>query len=263
MLDQESQVLWDLFELLGEKFQNLVMAIYLEIKSGPSAGQRFPAIDGLRIGRSKVEVHLDDQKISSLHAKIELDPEGRLILADQNSSNGVWVDEKRVKTLVLMPGVVFRVGRTKIQVIEGDSLTSVHSIDTDFDNLLGWKRTLATQIPLLLAQSSEKIPDIAAFNDLIRLTFIAGPQTDEVFIAGFGPRRFGKTSLDFELKDPTAPNLAFELVANASGAVVFTNKEPNIVLLNGTQIRNQILRDDDVISFGETQIKVSFLKGDI
>ena len=97
------------------------MANYvLEVLDGDRAGEVLPVAERtLRIGRKAGnDLVLPDEKTSGVHCEIA--PEGdRLVLKDLGSTNGTFLDGKRVSEIVLTPGDVVTIGRTKVS---GDPL---------------------------------------------------------------------------------------------------------------------------------------------
>jgi pSer/pThr/pTyr-binding forkhead associated (FHA) protein len=95
---------------------NNYMANYvLEILDGDRAGEVLPVGDSIiRIGRkSGNDIVLTDEKTSGVHCEIL--PEGdRLVLKDLGSTNGTFLDGKRITELVLTPGDIVTIGRTKV-----------------------------------------------------------------------------------------------------------------------------------------------------
>jgi hypothetical protein len=93
------------------------MANYvLEILDGDRAGEVLPVGDSIiRIGRKTGnDIVLNDEKTSGVHCEIL--PEGdRLVLKDLGSTNGTYLDGKRLSELVLTPGDVVTIGRTKVK----------------------------------------------------------------------------------------------------------------------------------------------------
>lgn len=93
------------------------MANYvLEILDGDRAGEVLPVGDStLRIGRKAGnDIVLTDEKTSGVHC--EISPEGdRLVLKDLGSTNGTFLDGKRVNELVLTPGDVVTIGRIRVK----------------------------------------------------------------------------------------------------------------------------------------------------
>lgn len=93
------------------------MANYvLEILDGDRAGEVLPVGDTtIRIGRKAGnDIVLADEKTSGVHCEIQ--PEGdRLVLKDLGSTNGTFLDGRRLTELVLTPGDVVTVGRTRVR----------------------------------------------------------------------------------------------------------------------------------------------------
>jgi len=93
------------------------MANYvLEILDGDRAGEVLPVGDAvMRIGRKPGnDLVLADEKTSGVHCEIA--PEGdRLVLKDLGSTNGTFLDGKRVTEMVLTPGDVVTVGRLRVK----------------------------------------------------------------------------------------------------------------------------------------------------
>ncbi|HLT31693.1 MAG TPA: GGDEF domain-containing protein [Myxococcaceae bacterium] len=69
----------------------------------------------LVIGRSPdVEVHLEDDGISRRHAKIVSTADGDFQIVDLGSTNGTWVDERRVQTARLRHGALIQIGTNTV-----------------------------------------------------------------------------------------------------------------------------------------------------
>lgn len=99
------------------------MANYvLEILDGDRAGEVVPIGDRpIRIGRRPGnDVILADEKTSGVHAEIV--PEGdRHVLRDLGSTNGTFLDGKRVTELVLTPGDEVTIGRWRVRFRSADA----------------------------------------------------------------------------------------------------------------------------------------------
>jgi pSer/pThr/pTyr-binding forkhead associated (FHA) protein len=104
------------------------MANYvLEILDGDRAGDVLPVTDrALRIGRKPGnDLVLADEKTSGVHAEVVLEGD-RHVLRDLGSTNGTFLDGKRVTEIVLSPGDVVTVGRLRVKFrTEGDAAGSV------------------------------------------------------------------------------------------------------------------------------------------
>jgi hypothetical protein len=92
------------------------MAMRLKAISGPLKGQEIPIRSGLRIGRTRGDVLLNDSKVSSLHAFVT-EEDGGVWLNDNGSKNGLRVGAERVERLPLREGVAFFIGRSEFLVI--------------------------------------------------------------------------------------------------------------------------------------------------
>jgi diguanylate cyclase (GGDEF)-like protein len=89
---------------------------YLIALSGQSLGKMFKVEDGeTLIGRaSTAHVHLDDQGVSRLHAKIVRQPDDTISLIDLKSRNGTFVERARVDERTLTDGDRIQIGSVTI-----------------------------------------------------------------------------------------------------------------------------------------------------
>ncbi len=85
----------------------------LKVVRGPRTGVEYalPPEGEIRIGRNPQHctIFLNDMTVSRLHATIDR-IEGRYMIHDENSYNGVWVNNKNVNTKVLEPGDYLQIG---------------------------------------------------------------------------------------------------------------------------------------------------------
>jgi outer membrane biosynthesis protein TonB len=78
--------------------------------------------DIIKIGRlASAHLCLDDDKVSRIHAHIEVSPDGRLSIVDMGSSEGTWVNGKKVSKGAIAFGDEIRMGNTLIRVEDGAS----------------------------------------------------------------------------------------------------------------------------------------------
>ena len=111
------------------------MAQYvLEILDGDRAGEVLPVPDGaLRIGRKPSnDLVLADEKTSGVHAEVVLEGD-RHVLRDLGSTNGTFLDGKRVTEVVLTTGDVVTVGRLRVKFREQGDATGEHPCDPVHD----------------------------------------------------------------------------------------------------------------------------------
>jgi pSer/pThr/pTyr-binding forkhead associated (FHA) protein len=88
----------------------------LTITRGPGTGQVFDLRDhsATSIGRAKAnEVVIDDVSVSSEHCRIRPE-DGHFVLHDLKSTNGTFVNERRVSRHVLTEGDILKIGETSL-----------------------------------------------------------------------------------------------------------------------------------------------------
>ncbi|GGN53018.1 hypothetical protein GCM10011579_010680 [Streptomyces albiflavescens] len=95
-------------------------AAQLHVVAGPDAGGVHLLHGGqVHIGRSgDADVPLDDPDVSRLHCAVTVTPEGRVSVADLDSTNGTALDGTRVGTrpVRLAPGALLRVGESALRL---------------------------------------------------------------------------------------------------------------------------------------------------
>lgn len=86
----------------------------LRVRSGNRAGTTLAISRPVVIGR-EAEFTLDDSEVSRRHAQVFVAGKA-LVIEDLGSSNGTWVNARRVERAVLQPGDVITLGRTMLDV---------------------------------------------------------------------------------------------------------------------------------------------------
>lgn len=83
----------------------------LRIVRGPQTGVDISLREGkLEIGRDpQCDIFLNDMTVSRKHASIEVNKDG-CIIRDDNSFNGVWVNDRSVDACLLKSGDVIQIG---------------------------------------------------------------------------------------------------------------------------------------------------------
>jgi len=228
------------------------MVTYIEIISGVGEGSRYEVKAGLTMGRYQTDIEVKDPKVSSLHARFEVDPKGQFVLLDLDSSNGIHISGRRVKKVALLPGVVFELGRTQFKVFQVDE-----QVASEFNRIVTWREMLKEQITTLSRLDRPLVQGLQSFSPALRLVFIQGVQTDQEIILGYGPRKAGSVSLDIQLLDGEAPQEAFEIHPHIGTAQI--QLKSGRVKLNDKFQDLEILKEGDLISFGSTVIRVQYL----
>lgn len=89
-------------------------ACALEVVEGPDAGKTFPLLAReTALGRGPQGIVLRDIDVSRLHAVFEIQDEGQVLLRDQGSTNGTYVNGVRVADTTLKSGDEIKFGSTK------------------------------------------------------------------------------------------------------------------------------------------------------
>lgn len=232
------------------------MALFLEILEGPSEGQKFKLLSGVRIGRITGEILLQDPKVSAFHAQVESLENNQLFLIDRGSSNGIRIHGRKVQKVALLPGVRFHIGKTLFRVVE---LAAEASPILDLKPQDSWKEHLKSNIPKLKSKNHTASILIQPFSPMIELEFLEGLQAETSLVLGYGPRKAGSDVLDIEIQDPVSPDIAFEIIPLEDGSVQFQTSYPEIVQYNELSISSVILKPGDRIRVGASLIEVKFL----
>ncbi len=222
------------------------MKLIFRILTGPLKGKKININSSLAIGRGAGHLSLEDPQISTLHAKVGEGPHGDLFLLDQGSKNGLKVSGERVSSVRLKPG---------IQILVGGTLLEVQEPQADKPSPLNWTQVLIRELEAFEKELRDQPVQVMAFDPLVSLRFIQGPQAPQLWALGYGPRKVGGQSLDLPLEEPGAPALCFELHPQPKG-LSFVCPESSVVKLNGESVSSQALQDGDVISIFQTQIRV-------
>ena len=229
------------------------MALFFNIVRGDQEGDRFEIHDGLSIGRLKGDIVLNDSKVSSLHAQVKKEEEDKFVLIDNNSSNGLLINGQKVEKVSLLPGTIIQIGHTFLKITEdnrgeSEELLEEHWLDILKDHFLGGKTSVK-------AFDREVTP----FTRPLRLVFVQGIQTDQIWEISYGPRSFGSASPEFALLEPHCPEQCFTLNPSPEG-VIFKTQIPQEIFLNSKSQSSEKLNEGDLIQIGDTIIKVEFIK---
>lgn len=97
-----------------------VTAYALRLIKGMPLGERYRIGGAMRVGRNpQSDIFLVDPSVSRNHALLDVH-EGRLLVRDEGSSNGTFVNGERVQARTLQPGDVVAFGKTEMRVESGE-----------------------------------------------------------------------------------------------------------------------------------------------
>ena len=95
----------------------------LRVVGGPDAGGIHLLQAGLvRVGRSgEADVPVDDPDVSRFHLVLDVSPDGRVTVADSNSTNGTTLDGRLIgaEPLTVAPGALIGLGETVLRIAPG------------------------------------------------------------------------------------------------------------------------------------------------
>jgi pSer/pThr/pTyr-binding forkhead associated (FHA) protein len=224
------------------------MALYLVIKEGPRAGDRFHVRPGVSLGRAKADINLRDPKVSNKHAYIK-EAEGELVLVDQGSTNGIKVDGKKVSEIKLTAGLSFVVGISHIEVVQ--------AVDPEEElDLEEWRKSLLRTVAKGSGYAATGVASLKPFQKPVELQFKVGATT-HTRVFSYGPRQIDPFSLDIDVDVPKSPEIFFELIPEGESSIRFRTPHPEFVRLNGEAKNAEMLKDGDVITVQDLELKVS------
>ena len=86
-------------------------SVTLRVVRGPSTGVAFKLTDDeMTVGRApQCSIFLNDMTVSRAHATIEREGDA-YVIRDNNSFNGVWVNNENVEAKTLSPGDIIQIG---------------------------------------------------------------------------------------------------------------------------------------------------------
>jgi serine/threonine protein kinase len=91
----------------------------LLVVAGPDKNRQFPVTEAevVLIGRSKATAtRLSDPHVSRVHCRVQVEGD-QVVVTDNDSAGGTFVNGKRVSQQVLQPGDVIRIGETQLRLV--------------------------------------------------------------------------------------------------------------------------------------------------
>ena len=87
------------------------LAVSITVIRGPDVGTKYAMVGPkVVLGRKRGELLVRDREASGIHASIERTADGRFILRDLGSTNGTFLDGRRITATELRPGQQIKVG---------------------------------------------------------------------------------------------------------------------------------------------------------
>ncbi len=252
------------------------MNIALRGLAGPLKDKVFPLEGPISIGRQG-DIVLDDPTVSGRHVLIEREADGRWILRDNDSKNGVKVGDLRVKSAPLKPGVVFHIGEHSFEVFDPSPKKAKEKVREKIKTAKPapesdpkpvakpppekkkkyWYETLVDFLKTHKDAFKDKTNPLVPLEPAVILEFVRGLQMNSKWVLGYGPRKLGPGTIDLPIWEPGAPQICFEIQPTSEG-ILFKTEHSDVVLLNNQQVDSRLLRMGDTISIHDTLIEVDF-----
>ena len=211
----------------------------LQALRGPIKGKAFKIKNGLRIGRSSGDIVLKDPLVSDPHAEIQIYSSGSIMIVDKDSKNQISIDGKKVVKSILEEGSKFTIGSTEFE--------------------LKFVKTPEEIWSKFLALSAKNVQDrslfLKNFAKNVEVKFVYGIQKGQTYYLSYGPRIFGRHSVDCPVFDKKSPGKCFSLVPKGK-EVYFVTKYPEIVQLNESAIEKAKVKDGDKIFIGDSLLEI-------
>lgn len=233
------------------------MTLFIEILDGDLKGTRAPLREGLTFGRVGCDVNLQDPKVSSKHARVEVRDDGLFWLIDLGSSNGIRSEKLKLTEMPLRAGMAFRLGSTNMEV--RDPAEMALDFDPQPERIPSWFDRVRELSEKGIKQAIMVSREVLPFPQVVKLEFSRGPQTGTHYYLGYGPRDLGPTSLDLPLFEPGLPSKCLQLRPENDAAILKVHADSlGKVLLNGRFVETSPLKAGDMIDIGNTRIQVDF-----
>jgi pSer/pThr/pTyr-binding forkhead associated (FHA) protein len=209
-------------------------------------GKVYEIQPGIVIGRAKGNIIIEDDRMSSVHAEIQVNNQGDCFLVDKDSRNGIKVEGKRITKLLLTEGQVFQIGNTVIEAIfNANPVKSTSNQELKEKNLFLEAERLISET----SKSSEDFKPPVFFNDPLKLIVIQGLQLNQKWVLDYGPFKFGSGCVGGLLIGKNMPETVFELTQSASGFIIKPLTKSPIIFLNTVPLLNDsLIEKGDILS---------------
>lgn len=213
-----------------------ISQLTLTIIAGPQTDQSFKLADGPQtIGRAGGnQIMLADPGLSKQHAKITVRPGHTVILEDLGSSNGTFVNDRRIQVATLLkPGDVIQFGLT-IQARFGPPSPAGSVSDL----------------------APTRLEPLAPAPSPYRLVVRQGPQSGQTFALSSGIQTLGRApDNQLHLSDATLSKQHARLTVQPNGLFIQDLNSSNGTFVNGQRLINAAqLNSGDMVQVGTTVI---------
>ena len=202
--------------------------------------------NGLTLGKSQggLVTFENDTEMADLHAVVGFDSKKSWnIECLAPSKMRLGFNEVDRATLIL--GLIFHLGQTGFKVVERAQKPKGPWVEEIKDFLE-------------IYPSRQTSTEIFFFLRPIRLSFIQGPQYEEIYTLSYGPREIGYNNLDLNIKDPNTPPRVAKFFQIGDQTYI-ENLCGDKATINGTAFDQHQISPGDILRVSSSVIELSVL----
>jgi pSer/pThr/pTyr-binding forkhead associated (FHA) protein len=243
--------------------------LYLKFKE--SVLKELPLKSGITtIGRAESsDIHIDNLAVSGNHARI-VGKENTFTIEDLNSTNGTYIDDKRITRQKLVHNALITIGKHSLVFVDPDAVLA-----DDNDRTVVKKRPAGSATATATAPQQDPAVDRTIRGALLQqppnapaekigiLTLLDGSANATVYLLDKRLVTIGKSAeAEIRLKGFFAPKVAALINRTRDGYFVTPATKWRKLLVNGTQIsEGHPLKESDVVEIASLRARFSFREG--
>jgi len=246
--------------------------LYLKFKE--SVLKELPLTGGVTtIGRAESnDIHIDNLAVSGNHARI-VGKENTFTIEDLSSTNGTYIDDKRITRQKLVHNTVITIGKHSLVFVDPDAVLA----DDDNDRTVVKKRPAASATATAVAPPEQdpsmdrtivggtllQQPLNAPVEKIGILTVLDDSAKDTVYLLDKRLVTIGKSAgAEIRLKGFFAPKVAALINKTRDGYFITSATKWTKLLVNGTRIsEGHPLKPSDVVEIASLRARFSFWEG--
>jgi pSer/pThr/pTyr-binding forkhead associated (FHA) protein len=245
--------------------------LYLKFKE--SVCKELPLKNGITtIGRAEGnDIHIDNLAVSGNHARILNGEDNTFTIEDLGSTNGTYIDDKRITRQKLVHNTVITIGKHSLVFLDPDTVLA-----EDNDRTVVMKRPAGTETAAATAPPKQdpamdrtivrgallQQPPNAPAGKIGILTVLDGSAKDTVYLLDKRLATIGKSAeAEIPLNGFFAPKVAALINKTRDGYFITSATRWRKLLVNGTQIsEGHPLKPSDVVEIASLRARFSILE---
>lgn len=200
--------------------------------------------NGLVIGKNQLAWSFNDTEMVDAHAIISYGFKKSWNI-EALAPAKIRLGFEEVSRAALISGLVFHLGQTGFKVVERTP-----------KNLGPWRKEFKDWLENFPVRQTST--EIFFFLRPVRLSFIQGPQYEEVYTLSYGPRELGYNSLDLNIKDPSAPPRIAKFFQVGDQSYI-ENLCGNAATINDAPFDQHVISPGDILKISSNIIELSIL----